>query len=137
MNLPAAHLSLFIILLLFMIPIILSILDILALDENTITVMLIFWIAMLSFDISFTIKNKKFLKYESSFVLSFFVKKTRLQYAVLLTILCEVMMVVLSPFVFIHTWDVQIMGIVSLIVGIIHIDGFLKTRKFIIAHNTL
>ncbi len=92
---------------------------------------------MLSFDISFTIKNKKFLKYESSFVLSFFVKKTKLFYAVLLTVLFEVMIVVLSPFVFVHIFDVQIIGIVSVIVGIVHIDGFLKTRKFIIAHNTL
>jgi len=90
---------------------------------------------MLCVDISYTIKNKKFLKYESSFVLSFFVKKIKLQYAVLLTILCEVMIVVLSPFVFTHSFDVQIIGIVSCIVGIIHIDGFLKTRKFIIAHN--
>ena len=118
-----------------MIPIILSILDILQLDENTISIMLIFWILMLYVDISYTIKNKKFLKYESSFVLSFFYKKMKLSHAVLLTILCEIIIVALSPFVFVHKFDIEIMGIVSCIVGIIHIDGFLKTRKFIIAHN--
>ncbi len=92
---------------------------------------------MLSFDISFTIKNKKFLKYESSFILSFFVRKTKLFYAVPLTILCEIGLVVSSSFVFVHTWDIEIISIISVIVGIIHIDGLLKTRKFIIAHNTL
>ena len=119
-----------------MIPIILSILDILQLDENTITAMLVFWILMLFLDISFTIKNKKFLKYESSFAFSFFVKKTKLPYAVLLTILCEITIVVLSPFVFIHAFDIEIMGIVSMVVGVIHIDGFVKTRKFINSYNT-
>jgi len=97
--------------------------------------MLVFWGMMLCVDISFTIKNKNFLKYESSFVLSFFVKKMKLSYAVLLTILCEMIIIVLSPFVFVHTFDIEIMGIVSCIVGIVHIDGFLKTRRFIIAHN--
>lgn len=90
---------------------------------------------MLYVDISYTIKNKKFLKYESSFVLSFFVKKMKLFYAVLLTVLFEMGIVVLSSFVFTHTWDVQIVGIVSVVVGIIHIDGCLKNRRFIIAHN--
>jgi len=125
----------FFIILALLIPIILSIFDILQLDEITIIVMLLFWWMMLCVDISFTIKNKKFLKYESSFVFSFFVKKTKLFYAVLLTVLFEIGIVVLSPFVFIHNFDVQIMGIVSCIVGIIHIDGFLKTRKFINARN--
>jgi len=111
--------------------------DILALDSIVISAMLVFWIAMLYVDISYTIKNKKFLKYESSFVFSFFVKKMKLFYAVLLTVLFEMGIVVLSPFIFVHSFDVQIIGIVSMIVGIIHIDGFLKTRKFIIAHNTL
>jgi len=134
LNLPA-YLSFFIILLLLVIPIILSILDILVLDNMVIVGMIIFWIVMLSLDISFTIKNKKFLRYESSFVFSFFYKKIQLQYAVPLTILCEVMIVVSSPFVFIHSWNIQIISIVSVIVGVIHIDGFYKTRKFIIAHN--
>ena len=91
---------------------------------------------MLYIDISFTIKNKKFIKYESSFVLSFFAKKMKLQYAVLLTMLCEITIVILSPFIFVHTWDMQIIGIVGMVIGIIHIDGFLKTRKFI-TRNTL
>jgi len=110
-------------------------LDILLLDENIIIVMLVFWGIMLSLDITFTIKHKKFLKYESSFVFSFFLRKTKLFYAVPLTILCEISLVVSSSFVLIHSWDVQIIGIVSCIVGIIHIDGFYKTRKFIIACN--
>ncbi len=132
MKLPA--LSFFIILAL-LIPIILSILNILQIDNIVVGMMLVFWIVMLYIDISFTIKNKKFLKYESSFVLSFFYKKIKLQYAVLSTILCEICIVVLSPFVFVHNFDVQIIGIVSCIVGIIHIDGYTKTRKFTIAHN--
>ncbi len=110
-------------------------LDIIQLDENTISIMLVFWIVMLSLDISFTIKNKKFLKYESSFILSFFVKKTKLFYAIPLTILCEISLVVSSSFVLIHSWDIQIISIVSVVVGIIHIDGLYKTRKFVIAHN--
>ncbi len=105
-------------------------LGILQLDENAITVMLVFWIVMLSLDISFTIKNKKFLKYESSFILGFFVRKMKLFYAVLLTILCEGIIVVSSSFVFVHTFDIEIISIVSVIVGIIHIDGFYKTKKF-------
>ena len=132
----SSSLSFFIILAL-LIPIILVMLDILQIDEITITAMLVFWGMMLYVDISFTIKNKKFIKYESSFVLSFFAKKMKLFYAVLLTILCEITIVILSPFVFVHNFDVQIIGIVSCIVGIIHIDGLYKTRKFINAHNTL
>ncbi len=111
-------------------------LDILQLDDIVVILMMIFWGMMLSLDISLTVKNKKFLKYESSFILSFFAKKMKLFHAVLFTILCEIGLVVSSSFVFVHTWDIQIIGIVSVIVGIIHIDGFLKTRKFIIAHNT-
>ncbi len=110
-------------------------LDIIQLDENTISIMLVFWIVMLSLDISFTIKHKKFLKYESSFVFSFFLKKTKLFHAVLLTILCEISLVVSSSFVFVHSFDIQIISIVGVIVGIIHIDGLYKTRKFVIAHN--
>ena len=134
MNLPV-YLSFFILPILFVIPIILVMLDILQLDNIVVTIMMIFWGMMLSLDILFTIKNKKFLKYESSFILSFFVRKTKLFYAVLFTILCEISLVVSSSFVFVHTWDVQIVGIVSMIVGIIHIDGLYKTRKFIISRN--
>jgi len=133
--LNVSSLSFFIILILLLIPIILVTLDILALDDIVVGIMLVFWIVMLYVDISYTIKNKKFLKYESSFVLSFFVKKMKLFYAVLLTVLFEMGIVVLSSFVFTHTWDVQIVGIVSVVVGIIHIDGCLKNRRFIIAHN--
>jgi len=97
--------------------------------------MLVFWIVMLSLDISYTIKNKKFLRYESSFILSYIIQKTKLQYAVLFTVLCEMCIILSSPFIFIHSRDVQIIGIVSCVVGIIHIDGFLKSRKFIITHN--
>jgi len=129
------HLSFFIIIPLLLIPIILSILDIIQLNDITITVMILFWILMMSIDVSFTIKNKKFLKYESSFVLNFFVKKMKLSYAVLFTILCEIGIVVSSSFIFTHTWDMQIISIVSAVVGIIHIDGLYKTRKFLIAHN--
>ena len=130
-----SSLSFFIILLLLLIPIILVTLDILTLDDIIIGIMLVFWIVMLYVDISYTIKNKKFLKYESSFVFSFFYKKTKLPYAVLLTIITEIGIVVLSPFIFVHEFDIEIIGIVSMVVGIIHIDGFLKTRKFIIARN--
>jgi len=133
LNLPS--LSFFILPILFVIPIILVMLDILQLDDTVVTIIMIFWGIMLSLDISFTIKNKKFLRYESSFILSFFVRKTKLFYAVPLTILCEIGLVVSSSFVLIHTWDIEIISIVSVIVGIVHTDGLYKTRKFIIAHN--
>ena len=109
--------------------------DIIQLDSMVVGVMIVFWLIMMFFDLLLIIRNKKFLKYENSIVLNFFVKKMKLPYVVLFTILCEGIIVILSPFVFIHKFDIEIMGMVSVIVGIIHIDGLYKTRKFIIAHN--
>lgn len=131
----ASSLSFFILPILFMIPIMLVILDILQLDNIVVGIMLVFWIIMLYIDISYTIKNKKFLKYESSFILSFFVKKTKLFYAISLTILCEIGLVGLSSFVFVHTFDMQITSIVGMTVGMIHIVGFYQTKKFINSYN--
>jgi len=97
--------------------------------------MIIFWVSMMLFDISYTMSNKKFLKYESSFILGFFVQKMRLSYAIPLTILCEISIILSSSFIFTHSWDISIISIVGMIVGIIHIDGLYKTRKFVIARN--
>ena len=90
---------------------------------------------MMAFDLLYTLKHKKFLKYETSFILSFYYKKTRLSYAVLLTILSEIGLVFVSSFIFVHKFDVEIIAIVALLVGLIHIVGFCETRKFILSHN--
>ena len=118
-----------------LIPIILSILGILQLDNTVMIGLIMFWIIMMILDISVIGRNEKYLKYETSFILTFFYKKTNLRYAIILTILSEIGLIVLSSFVFVHSFDIQIMSIFCGFVGMIHIDGFYKTRNFIRHYN--
>ena len=118
-----------------LVPIILSILGILQLDNTVMIGLIVFWIVMMILDISVIGRNEKYLKYETSFILTFFYKKTNLRYAIILTILSEIGLIVLSSFVFVHSFDIQIMAIFCGFVGLIHIDGFYKTKKFIRCYN--
>lgn len=118
-----------------MIVIILSILGLLELDNFVMVSLGMFWGIMMVIDISLIGRNEKYLKYENSFILTFFYKKTNLRYAIILTILTEIGLIVISSLIFVHNFDVQIMSIFCGFVGIIHIEGFYKTRKFIKSHN--
>ena len=118
-----------------MVPIILSILGILQLDNFTIIILVVFWGLMMILDISLIAANEKYLKHETSIILCFFYKKTSLKNAILFTIISEIGLIALSSFVFVHSFDVQIMGIFCGFVGLVHIDGFYKTRKFMKQNN--
>jgi len=110
--------------------------NILQLDIVMIFTMFVFWISLMVFDLLLTMKNKKFIKnYENSFILSFFVKKTRLSCAVILTILSEIALVFVPSFIFVHKFDIEITALTGLFFGLVHIMGLHTTRKFIKNHS--
>lgn len=86
---------------------------------------------MMLMDISLIGRNEKYMKYENSMTLTFFYKKTNLKISIILTILTEICLIIIISFSFTYRFDLGIMSILCGFVGIVHIDGFYKTRKFI------
>lgn len=97
--------------------------------------MIIFWIVFMMIDISYTAKHSHLIQYEQSFILSFFVKKTNISNAVMLTILVEILFVLFFPILFMHEFDFQLSAIIAFTSGGVHISGILQNKQFIKNHN--
>ena len=91
-----------------------------------------FWIAACGTDMVYTTRHRRFLsKHEQSQVLRVLAGRLRLGMAVPATLAVEGALVVLSPFVVTHGWDSEFLGVVAILVGMIHLTGFVESHLFV------
>ncbi len=115
---------------------IISYFDLYIMSNEILIGMVVFWIVFMMSDMLFTVRHTCLITHEGSWFFSFFLKKAKIQNAVALTIIVEVLIVVFAPLMLLHAMDFQTSAITSFAVGFVHISGMLQNKKFLRTHNT-
>jgi len=95
-----------------------------------------FWITMMVFDLRNTWNNRDAIEFENSFILNFFRKHTPLRNALIFVGICEVVLVMFSSVILLHSFNLQVSLTVGIVSAVIHINGITTTNKFLKAYNT-
>ncbi len=81
-------------------------------------------------DLLYTTKRKDTLQHETSFIFSFFLQKTSVPRAIILTICAEIFIMILLPTVLLHNLSYEISAIVGIFFAMTHIQGIIQNRVF-------
>lgn len=93
--------------------------------------MILFWAVACTLDITYTAKNQRFVRqYEQSFILCYLARRYPPTVAIAGTLCVECMLVLGAPFIITREWDLPLFAILCLLVGMIHISGFVESRQF-------
>ena len=57
--------------------------------------------------------------------------RLRLRYAVPATLAAEAALVVSSPFLVTHAWDLGFLGVAAALTGVVHLSGLAESRSFV------
>ena len=91
-----------------------------------------FWLAACGADMAYTVRYSRFLsKHERSFTLRVLAGRLRLVYAVPAALVVESALVVSSPFLVVHGWDPEFVGVAAVLVGMVHLSGLAESASFV------
>ena len=93
------------------------------------------WAFSFFLDVKVTTECKNFLKYETNYFFRFFVRRFGTRKSIAFQILTETGLLVLSSYLFNFRFDVQSMGIVSMVFGLAHLTAWRSNKKFMITAN--
>jgi len=91
-----------------------------------------FWLAACGIDMAYTVRHRQFLsRYEQSPVLRILAGRLRIRYAVPAALAMEAALVVFSPFLVAHRWDLEFLGVAAVLTGVVHLSGLAESRSFV------
>ena len=81
---------------------------------------------------AYTVRHRRFLsRHEQSPVLRILAGRLCIRYAVATALAIEAALVISSPFLVTHGWDLGFLGVAAVLTGVIHLSGFVESRSFV------
>jgi len=100
-------------------------------SDIVLTGMVSFWVGLMIADMLHTLKYKEFLGHEQYFIFVFFMKRTNLRNSAILTLIIDGLIVFSLSFMVTYKFELELFAIAGIVIGFIHLDGIIKTRKFV------
>lgn len=95
--------------------------------------LVLFWLAACGLDAWNTIRYRDMIQYEQNPVMRAVLSRRRAGPVTAMTVALgvEALLVLASPLIIIHEWDLSLLGVAALAAGSTHVVGYVQTRSFL------